>query len=232
MPIWPAFVAAALISTAVHAQDIALFNGKDLSGWAGDVAVRGSDKPKIENFWSVEHGLLHCDGGANHWSWLHTDKDYSSFRLHLEWRWREPAPEVKKSARNLYNSGVFLRAEPWDSPPTMPIPATFEAQILPSSEATGDIWVIGENNPNFSAERLAEGQTRAKRFLRSKFAEKPIGEWNTYDITLDGDKLIFKVNGQQVNEGHGAAVIPGKIGLECENTPIDFRNIRLRPIGK
>jgi hypothetical protein len=238
MRIWKTLLIAACAgsSSLVFAREVELFNGKDLRGWDGVVGTRGASadgQAKVGDFWSAKDGVLHCSGGAGHFSWLHTVNDYTSFRLHLEWRWGEPAPEVKQANRNMYNSGVFLRAVPWAAAtPQFPMPATFEAQILPPSESTGDIWLMGDNNPNFKAERASVGQTQAKRFLRSKFTEKPIGEWNSYDITFDGDKLSLKVNGEQVNTGSGAAVMPGKIGMECENTPIDFRNIRLMPIGK
>jgi hypothetical protein len=67
-------------------------------------------------------------------------------------------------------------------------------------------------------------------FQRAKFAEKPIGEWNSYDITVNGDKLTYRLNGEVVNEVSGAMALSGKIGLECENTPILFRNIRVNTI--
>jgi hypothetical protein len=226
----------AITANAHAARTIALFNGKDLTGWDGVVASRGANadgSAKIGSVWSARNGLLHCAAGPDHFSWLHTVQDYTSFRLHLEWRWGEPDPETRKKSKNIYNSGVFLRAVPWSvATPQFPMPATFELQILPPSEDTGDIWLMGDNHPNFKAERDPVGQTRAKRFPKSKFNEKPLGQWNAYDVIFDGDKLSLKVNGVQVNAGSGAAVTPGKIGMECENTPIDFRNIRLTPIGK
>jgi hypothetical protein len=63
-------------------------------------------------------------------------------------------------------------------------------------------------------------------------AEKPIGEWNEYEIIVDGERVVLKVNGQIVNEGAGAEVVPGKICLQSEGAEIHFRNIRLVPILK
>jgi hypothetical protein len=236
MRMWWLIAVALAASTRVHAaNDIVLFNGKDLSGWDGVVGMgraNADGHQKIGDFWSVKDGLLHCSAGPGHFSWLHTVKDYTNFRLHLEWRWGEPDPETKRANRNVYNSGVFLRAVPWSTAtPQFPMPATFELQILPPSESTGDIWLMGDNHPRFKGEREAVGQTQAKRFPNSKFTEKPIGEWNTYDVSFIGDKLVLKVNGEQVNSGSGAEATPGKIGMECENTPIDFRNILLTPIA-
>jgi hypothetical protein len=67
----------------------------------------------------------------------------------------------------------------------------------------------------------------SRSYPRSTFAEKPLGEWNAYDITFNGDRITVTLNGQQVNSGTGAGIVPGRVGLECENTPIAFRNIRL-----
>lgn len=120
---------------------------------------------------------------------------------------------------------------------------------------TGDMWISGYENPSFGGERLAArgtgmagpatlpgaapaaapprfrapppGVAGSRNYQRAKFAEKPIGEWNSYDISVQGDKLTYRLNGELVNEGHGAMLISGRIGLECENTPIFFRNIRI-----
>lgn len=126
---------------------------------------------------------------------------------------------------------------------------------------TGDMWISGYDEPGFKGERpgppvrlgprpaaaAAPGQAappqRAFRgpppgvavsrlFVRARFAEKPIGQWNSYDITVNGDRLTYRLNGELVNEGTGAATPAGRIGLECENTPIAFRNIRVKTIDK
>lgn len=120
---------------------------------------------------------------------------------------------------------------------------------------TGDTWISGCDNPSFSGDRpvppgmgpagLAPapgsaastppprlrapppGVAGSRNFARAKFVEKPIGEWNIYDISVRADKLTYRLNGDPINEGCGAVAMSGKIGLECENTPIVFRNIRL-----
>jgi len=66
--------------------------------------------------------------------------------------------------------------------------------------------------------------------LRVRSNEKPIGEWNQYEITVDGDRVALHVNGELLNEGPGAEEIPGKIVLQSEGSEIHFRNIRLTPL--
>ena len=40
----------------------------------------------------------------------------------------------------------------------------------------------------------------------------------------------MEVNGVLVNEGSGAEIVPGYIALQSERAPIEFRNIRLKPL--
>jgi hypothetical protein len=68
-------------------------------------------------------------------------------------------------------------------------------------------------------------------FRKIEGAEKPEGEWNTYEITLDGPSLGVLVNGKKLNEATGATVMPGRIALQSEGGEIHFRRVELWPIG-
>ncbi len=61
-------------------------------------------------------------------------------------------------------------------------------------------------------------------------AENPVGEWNRYEITLDGTKLSAAVNGRLVNEATVADVLAGPVGLQSEGGEIHFRKVELTPI--
>ena len=56
---------------------------------------------------------------------------------------------------------------------------------------------------------------------------KAAGEWNHYEIRVQGDKITLSVNGVAVNEIAGIALRKGYIGLEAEGHEIAFRNIKL-----
>jgi hypothetical protein len=62
--------------------------------------------------------------------------------------------------------------------------------------------------------------------------EKPIGEWNRYDILLDGGELRLVVNGVLQNSASWCAQIPGQICLQSEGARIQFRNVRITPIER
>lgn len=80
----------ALVTMPVAAQEIVLFNGKDLSGWT----IYGTEK------WYVENGLLVSESGPDkQYGYLATDEQYKDFDLYLEF---------KQEANG--NSGVFIRS--------------------------------------------------------------------------------------------------------------------------
>lgn len=81
------------------------------------------------------------------------------------------------------------------------------------------------------------------RITPSVAAEKPIGEWQTFDITLVDRHLTVILNGKNIIDNlpvlgcTGGAMSsdefkPGPIYLQGDHTNIDYRNIVLRPVVK
>jgi hypothetical protein len=81
------------------------------------------------------------------------------------------------------------------------------------------------------------------RIVPSVAAEKPIGEWQTFDITLVDRHVTVILNGQKIIDNQpvlgctGGALTsdefkPGPIMLQGDHTSIDYRNIVLRPVVK
>jgi hypothetical protein len=62
-----------------------------------------------------------------------------------------------------------------------------------------------------------------------KLADKPVGEWNRYEIKVSGGDLELKINGELVNRASGLDVLAGPIGFQSEGAEIHFRNIELKP---
>ena len=60
--------------------------------------------------------------------------------------------------------------------------------------------------------------------------EKPIGEWNTMEVTCDGDRVEVKVNGRVTNTGTAAEPRAGKIFLQSTKNEIFFRRWELLPL--
>jgi hypothetical protein len=193
-------------------REIKLFNGTDWTGWTfflEDPALKVGDVWRIE----PKDGVIVCKGRPA--GYLRTVKDYTNFILRLEWRFN---PVTKEAG----NSGVLLRAQS----PDKIWPRSIEAQL--QSGAAGDFWLIDGFPLETPPERVDQGAPQHR--LRTRTNEKPLGEWNEYEIVCDGGKVIVRVNGETLNEGTNAAVLPGKIALQSEGTEIHFRNIRLTPL--
>jgi hypothetical protein len=193
-------------------ETIDLFNGEDLSGW--DYFLVEEDA-EMEDVWSVEDGILVCQGEP--FGYLCTEKEYESFKLVVEWRWPEEPG----------NSGVLMRitGEP------MMLPNCVEAQL--QHENAGDIYgfqgfqVSGDEDRYLEDPERLGGLTGVKKI---KGNENDPGEWNKYEITVDGGDITLVINGDKVNEATDCDVRPGKIGLQSEGGVIEFRTVKLTPI--
>jgi hypothetical protein len=64
-----------------------------------------------------------------------------------------------------------------------------------------------------------------------KRAVKPMGEWNTTEITCGADGTVsVKVNGVPVSSGK-SELTEGPIGWQSEGAEIHFRNILIKKLG-
>jgi hypothetical protein len=159
----------------------ALFNGKDLTGWRGNIRIdqrlkmspeqlaaeqKKADE-KVLPHWKAEGGVLVNDGQGDN---LASAKDYADFELYLDWK-IEPKGD----------SGVYLRGVPqvqiWDS-------ATLTGNLAKDKDkGSGGLWNNKKNNQPL------------------KNADKPAGEWNTFHIVMKGDKVTIRLNGELVVDG-------------------------------
>jgi Domain of Unknown Function (DUF1080) len=190
---------------------IKLFNGKDLSNWTWHSREEGSP---VEKTWSVEDGLLVCQGKPAGYIRTKSD-DYEDYRLIVEWRW----PEGTRGG----NNGVLIHTT---TPAALGIwPRSLEVQL--AHQNAGDFWVIGTT---VEIPR-PEGRIKDRRHLNlTDDSEKPIGEWNTMEIVARGDTVTVKVNGELVNEATNLSQSQGAICLQSEGAPIQFRKVELTPL--
>jgi Domain of Unknown Function (DUF1080) len=54
--------------------------------------------------------------------------------------------------------------------------------------------------------------------------------WNHYEITADGDHLVVVLNGTKTLDVHDAKFADGRIRLQYQKFPIEFRNLKLKLI--
>jgi hypothetical protein len=179
-----------------------LFNGQDLDGW-----TLSSDE--LKDTWSVKDGVMANKGRPI--GYIRTKADFTNYVLRLQFR------HLGKG-----NGGVLLRMVG----PDKVWPRSIEAQG--QYNAAGDIWNIDNFPMKTDADRTQGRHTRKMH----ESNEKPVGEWNQYEITLNGPDLELKVNELVQNTATECWETPGKICLQSEGSPMEFRNIVLIPIAR
>lgn len=205
---WPAVAMEVSNAPVVPKVKMMLWNGKDFTGWKLFVPDPAHDVTKT---WSIKDGVIRCEGQPA--GYMCTEKDYANYLFHVEWRW----------AGKGGNSGVLVHTTGKD----MVWPKSLECQL--ASGSAGDFWVIG----GIEVAEHAKGGDRVRgRNVRKlkESSEKPIGQWNAYDIICKDDWVVVLVNGVLQNIGSKCSDKSGKICLQSEGTPIEFRNIYLEPL--
>jgi hypothetical protein len=195
-------------------EKVVLFNGKDLDGWVRFIPDDKPDADKqwtVDKVWSVRDGVIRCEGVPN--GYIRTTEHYKDYRLHVEWRWPDKPT----------NSGVLLHKQGIDKV----WPTVVEAQLM--HENAGDFWLLSGSTIEVGGKQYGPGDfVNVKK--KQPSSEKPLGEWNTYDVVSDGATIRLTVNGVLQNEGAKANPSSGPILLQSEGSPIEFRNVYLEPL--
>jgi len=180
---------------------VRLFNGKDLKNWVFKLKDTAADPAAV---FTVKDGVIHISGDP--FGYMRTRDQYGDYKLHLEWRWPVEAT----------NSGVFIHAQE----PDAIWPPTIECQLMAGN--AGDFVCMAGTDMN-------ERQDKSKIVVPKKAAsnEKPVGQWNTMEVTSRGNSIEVFVNGTFQNKGTGVTVSKGSICLQSEGKDIEFRNIYL-----
>jgi len=135
--------------------------------------------------------------------WLRSEKQYSDFNLRHEFRFLEPKQD----------GGVFLR-----------------------SNMEGDNWPTRKYEVQIeNTERMAKifGAEHELNVEAAQKALKPTGEWNAYEIELEGPNIAVRLNGEQVSSSDKVDGLKrGYIGLQGENGAHEYRNFRIKNLGK
>jgi len=126
----------------------------------------------------VENGMLKTEGGMG-LLW-YTGQTFGNTTIRV----------IFKTASPDANSGVYIRFPEPPKDPWYAVHNGYEVQI----DAGGDEWHC--TGSLYSLSKV------------TKRNQKPAGEWNTMDITLDGQKTIVKLNGEVINTFAGSQPVP------------------------
>ena len=192
----------------VPERKIVLWNGADFTGWKLFLPDAAADVAKT---WSIDQGVLRCTGRPA--GYMRTETPYADYHLHVEWRWPgKPG-----------NNGVLVHMTGADKV----WPKSLECQL--QSGHAGDFWVIG----GVETAEHAQGGSRVKgrRTIKLKdSSEKPVGQWNAYDIICKDDWVVVMVNGVLQNVATQCSEKAGKICLQSEGAAIEYRNLYIEPL--
>jgi hypothetical protein len=191
---------------------------------AGDLAAWkyfGEDpQSKRGDVWQLKEGVLICKGSPR--GYLYTAQSYTDFVLKLQWR----IPAAAKP----HCGGVLVRM----SGPNKIWPKSLEAQI--NHPDAGDFWGLDGyrlDGPAARKKTLEHKQFGALTNLKkAEEAERPLGQWNQYEIVAVGGTVTLKINGREVNQATGCDVAAGPICLTAEGNEIHFRNVKLTLTAK
>ncbi len=206
-----ALLTAVLLLGSVSAADdkndqgfVDLFNGKDFTGWK---VILQKDAPP-EKTYSFQDGVIICTGRPN--GYFYSDKSYKNYVIRYDWRYKRP-DSLQDDSKFTGNSGCLVHIQP----PHKVWPKCVEVQGM--NRDHGLLIFI----------QCKKIDARFDRDAKNK-ATKPVGEWNTTEITCGADgSITAKINGTEVSTGKGE-LSEGMIGFQSEGAEIHFRNIKIK----
>jgi hypothetical protein len=214
-----------------------LFNGKDFTHWKVPQGDNGH--------WKVVDGVVDYDAESeaqdkNLW----TEKAYKDFVLLIDWRikstpWNNPGVPL------ILPSGLHKKNEKGEEI-TMTVPDSDSGILLRGvSKCQANIWGWPIGSGEVYGYRMDDKMPAdVRRGVTPKVnADKNIGEWNTFKITMKGDRMTVELNGIVVIDNALLPEIPlsGPIGLQHHGSKKDgewvsppslvqFRNIYIKEL--
>jgi hypothetical protein len=188
-----------------------LFNGRDLTGWKVPQGDNGH--------WKVVDGVIDYDAQSealkdkNLW----TEKSYRDFTVRVDWRIKA-TPYRNKNARIVMPDGNDKLDEN-GKPILIDLPDSDSGILLRGTgRAQVNIWCWPVGSGEFYGyrnDRKMPPEIRAAVTPKVN-ADKNIGEWNTFEITIRGDRVTVVLNGKTVVENAQLPGVPaeGPIGLQ------------------
>ena len=186
-----------------------LFNGEDLNGW---IVPEGDN-----GHWSVIDGVIDYDARseASEDKNLWTEKSYKDFKLHIEWRFKGYGDHLFPLPTILPDGSYAVDADGNRLAPLRPnsdsgilLKGAGQTNLWCWSVGSGELWSV-RNNKDLPAEVRAAA-------VPSENADKPVGQWNAFDIVVKGDRITVINNGITVihNALFPGLDISGPIGLQ------------------
>ncbi len=198
----------------------ALFNGRDFTGWKVPEGDNGH--------WKIVDGVIDYDaeseakGDKSLW---HT-KDFKNFVLRVDWRIKE-TPYINPRVPYILPDGTHAK-DITGKEMTLSLPDSDSGILLRGSGKNQvNIWCWPIGSGEFYGYRMDKSmppEVRAGVTPRHQ-ADKPVGQWNRFEITLKGDRVTVVLNGITVIDN---AQLPGI----AESGPVGLQHHGSKRDGK
>jgi hypothetical protein len=216
-----------------------LFNGKDLTGWKVPAGDNGH--------WKVVDGVIDYDAQSqapgedkNLWS----VGEYGDFVLKVEWRLKD-TPFINPNVPIIRYDGTHKKG-PDGQEIKLAVPDSDSGIFLRgSSKSQVNIWCWPTGSGEVYGYRMDEKLPTVVRagVTPKANADKDVGQWNAFEITMKGDRLTVVLNGITVIENAHLPGVParGPIALQHHGQKKDgvwtgppslvqFRNISIKEL--
>ena len=216
---------------------VSLFNGKSFTNWKVPEGDNGH--------WKILNGVIDYDAESeaqdkNLW----TEKEYKDFILYVDWRIKE-VPWKNPNVPFILPSGLH-KLDANGKEITMIVPDSDSGILLRGEgKCQANIWNWPVGSGEVYGYRMDDKMPAdVRRGVTPKVnADKNIGEWNTFKITMKGNRMTVELNGIVVIENALLPDLPekGRIGLQHHGSKRDgewvsppslvqFRNIYVKEI--
>jgi hypothetical protein len=214
-----------------------LFNGKDLTGWKIPVGDNGH--------WRVVDGVIDYDAesesSANDKS-LWSEREFGNFVLRLEWRIKS-TPYINNGVPIILPSGLHKKDADGKEIRTSVPDSDSGIYLRGNNKAQVNIWGWPIGSGEVYGYRMDDKMPPAVRagVTPKLHADRDIGAWNTFEITMRGDRLTVVLNGQEVISNAQLPDVPAKgpIALQHHGSKkggvwtsppslVQFRNISIK----
>jgi len=194
---------------SAHAREneVALFNGKDFSGWT--FCMKDNADPR--QTWSVTNGVIHCTGKPT--GYLRATQVFSNYFLTVEWRFVKIAPKAD-------NTGILVHIQP----PDKVWPECIQVQGKHGRQ--GDLFLMA--GAESKEHKGMDANTPVP--MRGASVENPVSEWNKAETICIHDKVESFINGKFMNEVTECTLNSGYIGIQSEGGDIEIRAIYFSPL--
>lgn len=204
-----------------------LFSGENLDAWKME--------PGHEGHWTVEEDWILAYDGASEAGdkSLWTKGEFGDFQLVCDWRWAGPGgkkaqPLIDRETGEIRKGpdGKELRMEIEELDSGIYLRGSSKAQVNMWNWPVGSGEVYG-----YRTDKQQPAEVRAGVTPKAT-ADNPIGAWNRFVITLQGEKLTVVLNGRVVIENATLPGIPdnGPLALQHHGSKLEFANIWLKKL--